>query len=188
MELCGVATGGGGWCDGADGAVWHASSTQLRSAFSAVIKEMFMLRMMPRRGERRAQYSTLCMTTLSIHLCIPPQSSSSIVLFPLLMSPSFFLPPLSSHARCIFGSEWQFCTASHCSTATEWWQVPPSTPPNPFLFHKLNLRRGMQRNKEICSHADVYINDGWGPTATQQSFIGKYHILLHDYVIIHQRV
>lgn len=39
----------------AEGALWHASSARLCYAFSAVIKEMFMLWMMPRRGERRAQ-------------------------------------------------------------------------------------------------------------------------------------
>lgn len=132
MELCGVAMlwGGGGTVMRADGAVWHASSTRLRSAFSAVIKEMFMLWMMPRRGERRAQYSTLRYTTLST-----PSLHPSIILFltrslfPFLVSifpsPSLVL----SLARCIFGSEWQFYTTPHCSTAMEWWQAP--TPPTP---------------------------------------------------------
>lgn len=45
----------GGFVMRADGAVWHASSTRFCSAFSAVIKEMFMLWMMPRRGERSVQ-------------------------------------------------------------------------------------------------------------------------------------
>lgn len=110
----------------AEGAVWHASSARLCYAFSAVIKEMFMLWMMPRRGERRAQYSTLRYTTLAT----PSRNLSAIFLpirppCPFLMSPSFLLPPLSFPARCIFGSDWQFSTAPHGSIAEEWWQAPP---------------------------------------------------------------
>lgn len=178
MELCGVATVGG------DDAMEQTEQCDTRPPLSSALLSLLWLKKCSCSGwcreEGKGEHSTVHSAWLH------SRSISASLHNPLPQS--FFLPPLSSHARCIFGSEWQFCTASHCSTATEWWQVPPSTPPNPFLFHKLNLRRGMQRNKEICSHADVYINDGWGPTATQQSFIGKYHILLHDYVIIHQRV
>lgn len=113
----------GGFVMRADGAVWHASSTRF---CSAVIKEMFMLWMMPRRGERSAQYSTPRYTTLSTILFLIRSP------FPFLMSPSFFLPPLPSLARCSFGSEWQFRTAPHCSTVRQWWQAsPPSNPPQP---------------------------------------------------------
>lgn len=102
----------------------------LHSAFSAVIKEMFMLRMMPRRGERRAQYSTLRKTTPStpsLHPSTIPILILMLVFFPFLMSPSFPLSPLSSLARCIFGSEWQFCMAPHTPRSDDK-STPPTTP------------------------------------------------------------
>lgn len=152
----------------ADGVVWHASSALL---------SLLWLKKCSCSGwcweEGKGEHSTVhyaILSTPSLH----PSTFPSLICspFPILMSPSFLLPPLSSHARCIFGSEWQFCTAPHCSTAKKWWQAPP--PPllaccNSLLFHNFNPRRRIQ----ICSHADVYVNDGWDLTAIQQSFIGN---------------
>lgn len=92
--------------------------SSIHFAFSAVIKEMFMLRMMQRRGQRRAQPSTLRHTTPST-IALHPSTITILLASSSLVSPSFFRPPFSSLARCIFGSESQFCTAPHSSTASE---------------------------------------------------------------------
>lgn len=103
----------GGTMMWADRAVWHASSTQLYFAFSAVIKEMFMLQMMPRRGERRAQYSTLRNTIPSSTSLQPSTIPILILAFSFLMSPSFLLPPFPLSCQMYF---WLRVAVLHGST------------------------------------------------------------------------
>lgn len=147
----------------ADGVVWHASSALL---------SVLWLKKCSCSGWCWEEHSTVqyaILSTPSLH----PSTFPSLICSPapFLMSPSFLLPPLSSLARCIFGSEWQFCTARRCSTAEERWQVLP-----PLLAPLLSRNFNPRRRIQICSHADVYVNDGWDLTAMQQPFVGKYRI------------
>lgn len=134
--------------------------------------------MMPRRGERGAQYSKLRSTTPcapSLHPSTSPILISHARFFPSpCLHLSFSLPcPLLpdvflAQSGVLHGSTHQGVMISPPPTAST------PTPSNLLIFRKMNHRLRIQNDKDIFTDTDVFIQDGWEHTAKPRSLIEKH--------------
>lgn len=118
-----------------------------------------MLGMMQRRGQRRAQRSTLRHTTPST-IALHPSTITILLASSSLVSPSFFLPPSLPFPLLpdVFLAQNDSSARLHTVAQPESDDSPPPT--TPLLFHKFNLRQKLYCNEDMRLHnADVWIRD-----------------------------